>query len=200
MTRTHVSTAASANTAYQQAWNKLQQAYDAQNNDELRAKINALALHVETLNKKKNVLSKDLIAALDATTTLLETPANNEAFSEILANYEKTAQTMQGSSSSELKVLGGFMIALAITALVAGILIAPMLTMILAATVAATAASASSMAIGGIAATVALPTLGGLGFFAQSTRGGLSKAMGDVAQQAKTTSTEVVPTGAYAMI
>jgi hypothetical protein len=41
------------------------------------------------------------------------------------------------------------------------------------------------MAIGGIAATVALPAIGSLGFFAQSTRGGLSKAMGDVAQQVK---------------
>ena len=181
--------AQAAARAYDEALTNLKRVTDAVINADLQTKINALIRHIEKLYKKNEVSPNELIAALNATTALLATRTNDTEFPNALASYEKTANTMQGSPSTALKVLGGLMIGVAIAALVAGILIAPMLTMILAFTVAATAASASSMAIGGIAATVALPAIGSLGFFAQSTRGGLSKAMGDVAQQVKKTPT-----------
>lgn len=176
-------------TPYEIAMRELQQEYNAQTNQELKDKIMALVQHISRLHEKRKVSPDELITALSSTTLLLNTlRTNSSALPTALHDYEKLAQTMQGNSSAVLKVLGGLMIAVAITTLVLGVMLltgpmAPLLPMIFALTIAATEAAANAMAIGAVATTVALPLLGAAGFFAQGCRSGLSKEMGNLGKE-----------------
>jgi hypothetical protein len=176
-------------TPYEIAMSELQQEYNAQTNQKLKDKIMALVQHISRLHEKRKLSPGELIAALNSTTFLLNTLRTNpSALPTALHDHEKLAQTMQGSSSAVLKVLGGLMIAVAITALVLGVMLltgpmAPLLPMIFALTIAATEAAANAMAIGAVATVAAAPLLGAAGFFAQGCRSGLSKEMGNLGKE-----------------
>lgn len=170
-------------TTYQTALDNLERAYHLEENEAIKTKINALVAHIQMIYQK-NGASKELVVALNSTTTLLNAyKTGARTFSAALNNYEKVAQTMEGHPSSALKLVGLMMLALAITILVLGIMATPMVTAILAATVAASVASANTMAVTGVAVAVTLPTLSSLGFFGQSGRSGLSQAMSKVGEK-----------------
>ena len=156
-------------------------ALKAQGHDaRLDVSFDALVAKIEQLKREGKVATPELTTALNNTHSRLTGGLTHEPYSEY-------ANTVQGKSSLALKMLGGLMLALSITALVLGVVFFPAVVGL-----AGAAAAAASLSLTGTAAAVTAgvtvgttSTLfagGGLGFFALSRQNGLSKAMSNVEQ------------------
>ncbi len=165
---------------YQAALDQLK-ALKAQRHDaRLDESFDALVAEIEHLKQEGKVATPELTTALNNTHSRLTGGLTHDLYSEY-------ANTVQGKSSLALKILGGLMLALSITAVVLGVVFFPAVVGLV-----GTAAAAVSLSLTGTAAaaiagetvvtTSALFAAGGLGFFALSRQNGLSKAMSDVNQ------------------
>ena len=149
--------------AYIKALNQLiQLKYPA----ELNKPLKKLIAHINKLHQEGKEPTSELIEALTKTHQRLTGKISPQLYTEY-------ANTVQGKSSTGLKILGGLMIALGLAVLTLGVVIVPALMVITSAT------ATAGISIG---ATGLLLSGGGVGFFVRGKQKGLSKALSDVNQ------------------
>ena len=149
--------------AYIKALNQLiQLKYPA----ELNKPLKKLIAHINKLHQEGKEPTSELIEALTKTHQRLTGKISPQLYTEY-------ANTVQGKSSTGLKILGGLMIALGLAVLTLGVVIVPALMVITSAT------ATAGISIG---ATGLLLSVGGVGFFVRGKQKGLSKALSDVNQ------------------
>ncbi len=131
--------------------------------------LDKLIEHVKKLKQEKKTPIADLTDALSCTYLRLTNQLDPTPYHDI-------ALKMQGKTSIGLKLLGGLMLTLGITAAILGIVFFPALVGVSAA-VTLSGVGATATAATGVATTSVLFGLGGAALFANSRQKGLSAAM-----------------------
>ena len=150
----------SEDDAYTIAFNKVA-ALNSQPHTEVNRLINKLINQVESLKGKEP--TPTLTAALEQTYARLTSPLTPATYKA----YNDLAQTMQGHSSTRMKVLGGIMLALSLAALTLAVVFAPV----------PLALTATTAALSG---TSVLSAATSFGLFAASSKTGLAKDMSNI--------------------
>lgn len=160
-------------SAYQTALQQLKGLKTQAHDTRLDESFDALVTNIEQWKHEGKIATLELTTALNKTYLRLTDRLSHKDYS----NY---ANTVQGKSSLALKILGGLMLALSITAVVLGVVFFPAVVGLVAASLTLTGTAATIVAASTVGMTSAPLAGSGLGFFELGRNKGLSATMSHV--------------------
>ena len=146
-----------AETRYLNARRELLWMMKGEQDDKVRELVDNVVTQVKTLKEANRASVSDMVKVLESTLELLDDEIE-------ITDFRALAQTMQGSASLGMQILGGLMMAL-------GVAVAAVATGMVVPSV-AVAAAVAGMTIPSVTTAVI-----GMGFFAYGREKGLAKAM-----------------------